>query len=103
MQETQETWVSSLGLEDHLEEENCNPLQYSCLKNPMDRGAWWPTAQRVTKSQNDYEGMQVVWLCPNGTNFREHSQYKQGPARTRKSPNSGHTTEHLCLGFVLPS
>ena len=80
-----------------------NPLQYSCLKNPMDRGAWWPTAQRVTKSQNDYEGMQVVWLCPNGTNFREHSQYKQGPARTRKSPNSGHTTEHLCLGFVLPS
>ena len=103
MQETQETWVSSLGLEDHLEEENCNPLQYSCLKNPMDRGAWWPTAQRVTKSQNDYEGMQVVWLCPNGTNFREQSQYKQGPARTRKSPNSGHTTEHLCLGFVLPS
>ena len=21
----------------------CNPLQYSCLKNPMDRGAWWAT------------------------------------------------------------
>ena len=28
-----------------------NPLQYSCLKNPMDRGAWWATVQRVTKSQ----------------------------------------------------
>ena len=27
-----------------------NPLQYSCLKNPMDRGAWQATAHRVTKS-----------------------------------------------------
>ena len=29
---------------------NDNPLQYSCLKNPMNRGARWGTAQRVTKS-----------------------------------------------------
>ena len=28
-----------------------NPLQYSCLENPMDRGAWQATVQRVTKSQ----------------------------------------------------
>ena len=28
-----------------------SPLQYSCLENPMDRGAWQATAQRVTKSQ----------------------------------------------------
>ena len=28
-----------------------NPLQYSCLENPMDRGAWWATVCRVTKSQ----------------------------------------------------
>ena len=27
-----------------------NPLQYSCLGNPMDRGAWWVTVQKVTKS-----------------------------------------------------
>ena len=27
-----------------------NPLQYSCLENPMDRGAWWATVQRLTKS-----------------------------------------------------
>ena len=26
-----------------------NPLQYSCLENPMDRGAWWVTVHRVTK------------------------------------------------------
>ena len=30
---------------------NGNPLQYSCLKNLMDRGAWWATVQRVTKGQ----------------------------------------------------
>jgi len=30
---------------------NGNPLQYSCLENPMDRGAWKATVHRVTKSQ----------------------------------------------------
>ena len=28
-----------------------NLLQYSCLENPMDRGAWWATVNRVVKSQ----------------------------------------------------
>ena len=28
-----------------------NPLQYSCLENPMDRGTWWATVLRVAKSQ----------------------------------------------------
>ena len=32
-------------------EGNGNPLQYSCLKNPMDRGAWWVTVHAVPKSQ----------------------------------------------------
>ena len=27
-----------------------NPLQYSCLGNPMNRGAWWATVYGVTKS-----------------------------------------------------
>ena len=27
-----------------------NPLQYSCLGNPMDRGAWWATVHGVVKS-----------------------------------------------------
>jgi len=31
-------------------EENGNPLQYSCLENPMDSGAWQATAQRVAES-----------------------------------------------------
>ena len=30
---------------------NGNPLQYACLENPMDRGAWWAAIHRVAKSQ----------------------------------------------------
>ena len=29
---------------------NSNPLQYSCLENPMDKGAWWATVRRVPKN-----------------------------------------------------
>ena len=32
-------------------EENDNPLRYSCLENPMDRGAWLATVHRITMSQ----------------------------------------------------
>ena len=31
---------------------NGNPSQYSCLKNPMDRGAWWATVREVAKGSN---------------------------------------------------
>ena len=33
-------------------EGNGYPLQYACLKNPMDRGAWWTTVHVVSKSQS---------------------------------------------------
>ena len=39
MSETQEIWVQSLGWEDSPVGRIGNPLQYSCLENPMDRGA----------------------------------------------------------------
>ena len=42
-------WIPELGRSPG--EGSGNPLQYSCLENPMDRGAWWVTAQRVAKSQ----------------------------------------------------
>ena len=34
-------------------EGNGNPLQYSCLENSMDRGAWWATVHWVSKSQTE--------------------------------------------------
>ena len=41
----------------HLGEGSGTPLQYSCLENPMDGGAWWAAVQEVAKSQtqlNDF-------------------------------------------------
>ena len=43
-----------------------NPLQYSCLENPMDRGAWWATVHGVTKSRtrlSDFTSLHFTSLC----------------------------------------
>ena len=53
MQDAQESRIGFLGWEDSPGGENGNPLQYFCLENPMDRGAWQATIQRVAKSQKD--------------------------------------------------
>ena len=42
--------VRFLGWEDPPGEGNGNPLQYSCLENPMDSGAWQDTVHGITKS-----------------------------------------------------
>ena len=44
----QEIWVRSLGWEDLLEEGMAAQLQYFCLENPMDRGAWQGVAKSDT-------------------------------------------------------
>ena len=44
-----EIWVLSLGQEDPLEKGMAT--HSSILENPMDRGAWWATVGRITKSQ----------------------------------------------------
>ena len=42
---------SIAGLGRFPGEGNGNPFQYSCLGNPMDRGAWWVTVHGIAKSQ----------------------------------------------------
>ena len=42
------SWIPGSGRSPR--EENGNPLQYSCLENPMDGGAWWARVHRVIKS-----------------------------------------------------
>ena len=39
-----------------------NPLQYSCLENPMDRGAWWATVHGAPKDQSTHST--CIWLSP---------------------------------------
>ena len=50
MQEVSETWSSIPGLGRFLGDGHGNPLQYSCLENPMDRGAWQATVLGAAKS-----------------------------------------------------
>ena len=50
---------------------NGDPLQYSCLKNSMDRGAWWATVHRVIKSQT-----QLKWLRMQAHNIMDPDAFK---------------------------
>ena len=52
------------GLGRYPGEGNGNPLQYSCLENPMDRGAWRATVHRVTKSRLQFLSLSLLfqWL-----------------------------------------
>ena len=43
--------VSIPGLGRWSREENSNPLQYSCMRNPMEKGVWQATGHGVTKNQ----------------------------------------------------
>ena len=49
-------------------EGNGNSLQYSCLENPMDRGAWWATVHRVTKNHTGLKRLNMQ-ACIFMTNF----------------------------------
>ena len=49
--EVQKKGMNSLSLEACIGEGNGNPLQYSCLENPMDGGAWWAAVHGVAKSR----------------------------------------------------
>ena len=49
----QQMQVQSVNREDSPGEGNGYPLQYSCLGNPMDRGAWWDTVHGVARVRHD--------------------------------------------------
>ena len=67
----QETQVQFLGWEDSPGEGNGNPLQYSCLENPMDRGTWWATVHGVAKSRTRLSDFTFT--------FHFHSYFKPLP------------------------
>ena len=58
------------GSGSSLEEGHGNPLQYSCLENPMDRGPWWATVCRVVNSRtrlSDYHFHSHVYMDGTST------------------------------------
>ena len=58
------------GLGRSLGEGNGNPLQHSCLDNPMDRGAWWATVHGITRVGHD-----LVTKPPPPWNMYVYIQY----------------------------
>ena len=50
-------------------EGNGNPIQYSCLGNPMDRGAWRATVHGVAKSQTRLKQLGMNPFCLEGASF----------------------------------
>ena len=57
-------WGSTRGSGRSPGEGNGNPLQYSCLKNPTDRGAWQATVHRGLKESDTNEGPPLPTIHP---------------------------------------
>ena len=56
-------------------EGNSNPLQYSCLENPMDGGAWWATVQRVAKSRTRLSDFTFTFMLTLHFHYLLFSEY----------------------------
>ena len=54
------------GLERSSGVGNDNPLQHSCLENPMDRGAWWATVHGAAKNQTWLKRLSIYRIVKNG-------------------------------------
>ena len=53
-----------------------NPLQYSCLENPMDRGAWRATVQGSHRVRHDWSDLAHMHLWPIFSKFGKHCSVK---------------------------
>ena len=86
-------------------EGNGNPLQYSCLENIMDRGAWWATVHEVAKSRtrlsNTFQSVQVRdgdanCLCKQARDGVGCEHLQGLRARSLKTSSS-----NVCLGWHI--
>ena len=73
---------------------NGNPLQYSCLENPMDRGAWWATVERVKKFCQNY-------LCLVSTTLHSYPSVYKSIYSPTPSPvwDIIHLWHNVVMGF----
>ena len=70
-------------------EGNGNPLQYSCLENPMDRGAWWATVHGIAKSRTRLS----VFTSLHFTSVYSYHRFLISSASVRSLP---------FLSFIVP-
>ena len=65
--------VQLLGQDDYLGERNGNQLEYSCLGDPMDRGACWATVYGVAQSRTtEQQQLLAHYVSNNSTNKYEN-------------------------------
>ena len=65
-----QTQVRSLGQEDSPGEQNGNPLQYSCLENCMDRGAWRAIGQGLARVGQNWATNTFTFILNNFSKSR---------------------------------
>ena len=101
----QETQVHSLGWRS-LGEGNGNPLQYSCLENSTDRGAWQAAVPGVAKSQtrlsmHTNSGMPSVFRTPSyRERFAVKTQFQIPASQFTSSVTIGMSSfSHFCSHF----
>ena len=97
----QEIWVQSLekGMVTHS--------SYSCLENPMDRGAWWATVHRVSKSQtqlSDFTSLHLIslqskglWRVFSNTTGQKHQFFGAQPS----SQSNSHSHPFMTTGKTI--
>ena len=70
-----------------------NPLQYPCLENPTDRGVWWATVHRITKTQTQLKQLSTYTHCPKdfpgGTSGQDSPANAGGERDSGSIPGSG--------------
>ena len=72
---TQLKWFSSSSSSSlYLGEGSGNPLQYSCLENPVDRGAWWAAVHGVAQSRTGLKWLSMhAWIGEENGNPLQYS------------------------------
>ena len=86
-------------------EGNGNPLQYSCLENPMEGGAWWATIPGVTKSRTRLNNFTSLHFIPITRGFPRSSVGKESACNAGdlglilhgKDPLEKETTTHSSI------
>ena len=105
------------GLERSPREVCCSPLQYPCLKNPIDKGAWRAMAQRIAKSWTQlkqlskhgiyqyvtasHSGLCSCWFCGNVSIFMVSEDLRRAHEREKDTSLFGAVESISCLPCVL--
>ena len=94
-------WLFSLNQAYSHREGNGTPLQYSCLENPMDRGAWWAAIHGVSNSRTQLSDL--TWLTFSfsvvSNSLQPHGMHHTRPLSTT---NSWKLLKLMSIELVMP-